>query len=1268
MNNQLAATDSDVHIAAIRRALRNGNAAVMVGAGFSRNAEGGDKLGTWKTLAEELARELEPVGGSVEQAISNVTQLAEQYARVFSTPELEMLLHRMIPDQQVAPGALHLNLLGLPWSEIFTTNYDTLLERTATKIVERAHFTVCSREDIPQSKILGRRRIVKLHGSFPSQRPFIFTEEDYRTYPQRFAPFVNLVRQSLLENVFCLIGFSGDDPNFLHWLGWVRDMLDKHALPVYLFLDNPPSLGQRKLLEARGVTPVMLPALSEKKNAKFSDRYAELFRQLAEPTKSPAVEWGQIAWPKSVDSFPNSEAERYGHFLSLHPALAKEKKKYPGWMVAPAKVRKQFSISLNRMHSTVEYEWVRVRLESENPAIVVAVLGLYAWQNDILLHPMLDKCGEASLTALYSATAIDIDSLSMEQKAFLASLEISSQAEFSRCWTELALATLRWARQEMLVGDFMSLAECIESHSGKDSAAADAILYEKILLELYSGDRSAAKQLLQNWRVKSIDPYMQVRKAAVCAELGETETALTLCREVIQRLRDMQRMQPEDELLISLEAWACLIGQNIQRGISFVNRVTGSIEIDHEIQGLNDRLRILAAHGYSPRDDMEELECALNAEASLPTEAKYRFGGFDLGYSSGVERFGATSEFRSKVNAAFAWLELVDRVGLMTRVGRVTFYVDSFLQAAWWAQYSDSQQRVLSVLFRTAANDALKPRDDDQPKHKTGWLSRYQVAKMSAESAALLCDRFMSQLEAHLTGPNATDDAGSTQKFFADAFSRLVVRVERPDLVIGWGRRIVKLHKVASPNLSSDVWRVLAIALARCVEALPPQDQAVLLRDVTNIPLVPPDGMRLHFASDWVNVLGLLDWVGKGDGAASVWEEEYPNIEELLQIIENSKVDDLTGQLAWARLIWLKELRAISDENQRRVSTLLWRGNETWPVIPGFLPVATFAWPSPPDLDIHEIFRHWALKMQISSFSSMTKDPLISDQERRAWSFPVDDRALKAFLYLSRHSTWDDRDILVAAERIKRWWDSEGSYIRAAMPTISGLESSISARMNRVDEVMAAWLRASLESGRSLEEKVPALISEIAQSFIDEGFLLWRTQIYLAGVEGDAEEFVRLQLRLTSALFGSTESALPHAYAAAQWVIERGGTRDIPSADLLIDSLIAVLSSRRMPSLIWALDVLAHMLKNGKTACLHAERFRTIEVGLELLFEELNYHTRPPATGIDDDALPLLRYRCATLSYVLSQSSLPTSPVVTRWLEAAKVDPLPELRLMRFKQ
>lgn len=99
---------------------------------------------------------------------------------------------------------------------MFTTNYDTLLEKAAQSTYERKYDVVASPADIPAQE---RPRIVKLHGSFPHQRPFIITEEDFRTYRERFAPFVNLVQQSAQENVLVLLGFSGEDPNFLGWTG-----------------------------------------------------------------------------------------------------------------------------------------------------------------------------------------------------------------------------------------------------------------------------------------------------------------------------------------------------------------------------------------------------------------------------------------------------------------------------------------------------------------------------------------------------------------------------------------------------------------------------------------------------------------------------------------------------------------------------------------------------------------------------------------------------------------------------------------------------------------------------------------------------------------------------------------------------------------------------------------------------------------------------------------------------------------------------------------
>ncbi len=61
-----------------------------------------------------------------------------------------------------------------------------------------------------------------------------------------------------MGSVFCLLGFSGDDPNFLHWSGWVRDNLGSAAPKIYLAGWLGLSLHRRRMLETRNVIPIDL--------------------------------------------------------------------------------------------------------------------------------------------------------------------------------------------------------------------------------------------------------------------------------------------------------------------------------------------------------------------------------------------------------------------------------------------------------------------------------------------------------------------------------------------------------------------------------------------------------------------------------------------------------------------------------------------------------------------------------------------------------------------------------------------------------------------------------------------------------------------------------------------------------------------------------------------------------------------------------------------------------------------------------------------------
>jgi len=242
----------------------------MIGAGFSKNADktlvSAADFPLWSAVADAMYRELYPPPSDPPpfeyekaklKAISGIgaVRVASEYEAAFGRKRLDALLLRAIRDDAYMPGDIHRLLLTLPWSDIFTTNYDTLLERTRRTIVDRRYDLLLTSADIPGRM---KPRIVKLHGSFPSHRPFISTEEDYRTYPQQFAPFVNSVQQAIMENSFCLLGFSGDDPNFLYWSGWVRDNLGSAASNIYLCGLLNLSDSQKALLRRRNVTPIDL--------------------------------------------------------------------------------------------------------------------------------------------------------------------------------------------------------------------------------------------------------------------------------------------------------------------------------------------------------------------------------------------------------------------------------------------------------------------------------------------------------------------------------------------------------------------------------------------------------------------------------------------------------------------------------------------------------------------------------------------------------------------------------------------------------------------------------------------------------------------------------------------------------------------------------------------------------------------------------------------------------------------------------------------------
>ncbi len=249
-----------------------GAASLMIGAGFSKNAKSlkdDDSLPpNWQELAYDMYDELYPLKQDHKNRIEecsgkNILSLAQKYQVIFGRKKLNKLIENSVADEMYEPTQLYNDLLQLDWEDVYTTNYDTLLERALSKSnLKKEYKIIYSCKDLPKST---RPRLIKLHGSVDKSDDYIITEEDYRTYPKKYAPFVNTVQQSMLETKLCLIGFSGTDPNFLNWLGWLRDNMGENCPTIYLcgYFPNVEYADQ-KMLEQKNIVILNLSPLIEK--------------------------------------------------------------------------------------------------------------------------------------------------------------------------------------------------------------------------------------------------------------------------------------------------------------------------------------------------------------------------------------------------------------------------------------------------------------------------------------------------------------------------------------------------------------------------------------------------------------------------------------------------------------------------------------------------------------------------------------------------------------------------------------------------------------------------------------------------------------------------------------------------------------------------------------------------------------------------------------------------------------------------------------------
>lgn len=509
-------------------------AAVLVGAGLSREAilSSADlpPPPLWSDLASAMRSQLYPTDSN--KAPWDPLRLAEEYRCYFGQAALDAFVREHVRDVAWQPSSRHAALVDLPWADILTTNYDTLIER-AGHMSERAYDPIRSEADIAFAKA---PRIIKLHGSIGTTDHFIIAEEDFRTYPTQHAAFVNLARQCFVENELCLIGFSGDDPNFLAWAGWVRDHLGSAARRIFLAGALDLSPAKRKYLEARNIAPIDVFPLVE--SLEKNERHAAANRLildalLALRPKLPH-EWKPRHLPSSVRQGSGQAEQVELKATILHWQI--ERRSYPGWLVCPGSKR-----AILR-HATVIPR--ADLLAAIDVADAAAAMVEWCWRHQTALWP-IHPSFLASLRRF--ADPIASTSLTIEDRILVAT------------------TLLTHARAEGDTGLVAEMTEFLEAHCSAGSDALSELRYQQALQALNDLDFPRVEALARD--LTGPDPAWLLRRASFLSAVGDFSGAHTLISEALADLRERERADRGSLWVRSRLAWALFLNRSHNRAL-----------------------------------------------------------------------------------------------------------------------------------------------------------------------------------------------------------------------------------------------------------------------------------------------------------------------------------------------------------------------------------------------------------------------------------------------------------------------------------------------------------------------------------------------------------------------------------------------------------------------------------------------------------------------------------------------------------------------------
>ena len=1209
--------------------LCNGSAALMVGAGFSKNAIPIDDANLTfpdlSQLGDAFKERLYDKQLNPQSKYLPVRELADEVRAEHGDSRLNQILEDFIPDSEFQPSQLHVKLLELPWSDVFTTNYDTLLERTSSSCKNRTYSVVQKEEDLAEST---KPRIVKLHGSLPSDETLVITSEDYRRYPEDFPLFANTIRQAIIENTFCLVGFSGDDPNFLTWTGWVRDNLSQQysnkVLNIGLF-DLP--ISRENLFKDRNIIHVNLDNWidSEGDHYKCLDLFlsylheniGDVSGEIEEPKPDVNEPENRIGWPIGTDfEIPNTDLDKKVQLDELLPYWRIQRESYPGWIIVPEDRR---SYLWNATEPWLYY----VSIEDSLPDLYDLEFAFeLSWRMERSLCPFLNNQVQFFDTII--ERFIDLSDVNTPFDAFDESLESLRQRglgpdEIRNMVRFLSLRTLRMYREEEWLDKWEGLHTRIDRIKSQLSADLNAQLhYEQALFAFFTLDCHKLKKRLEEWPENEDLPYWEAMKAGLLAEIGQVDSAISILEKSLARIRASSTHKPveSDFTLVSQESLVMMLLNSARLSESMLAGNTQDyMNSQKEFMVRWDELK---QYKCSPQEELKSFTNNLD-QPHVKRSRISKKEEFDIGRFTQTYHMGPANETLT----AYRFLRFCEDSGLPFRMPGVNVSTAAAKGAiSRICEYSSFW--AMSTLVRVGDEKAVDR-----------IFSRPFLSGLRTPIADILIERFVCTLEECRIEIQSGDVYKNINigivlaGVIPEILSRLCCKCsQEAKLVI-----LSLLKNIYSSDFKRNYTGIRRLT-ERLLNSIPIQKRYELIPAILDFPVI--DELTQREEREFVNpfrVLNLDRNKVRKRGLFVIGDERYTIL------LENASSNNPVAR-KWAIHIIgeLYDLGCLNDSQCNEFAEVLWSQLDEFELPSGTDYRRSYfeELPHPEHIDPFNLIRSYIQTEQfpIQNHRTETSIPLTSGE------LPICDDIFRA----SRSTLWSEKDSQEMFDRLAEWWDADKEYLKSIEPpgSYGSLRDEFKARFAWLVDILVELLKPSFRISNK-----KGLLRRIISELSDYGVPALRLESACLHVFPEQKERVLSKIEIELA---ADENEVVNDSLGSILIFVRRYKSELKPSEFkkVLNSLGQVVRLSGLQNMPNVLKTISELVTNNPWAFTsELERFTLVGI------QKIARNTSVTADTQDSSQKLAVRQQAASLAYELwrfySGKGEPIPSVISEW-------------------